>query len=160
MLMKALQLLEELARVDTTLIGKDLGNVTRHWLEQGWIAPIGYLSHISLPDPADNGRTVTVEVAVHEQAQTYSYQNPARPGRTAHEPVDDIVRYRFKPDALMEHLAEPLGNCHNLPLAHSQICLIPGHLWHLGDAFFYHCDGYLPTKGSWQPLERRSIMPD
>ena len=80
MLTETLQRLEQLDGMDSTLFGRQLRSFGRVLLDRGWIAAIGYFSHIDVEVMDDIFEEV--EVTVDEAAGRYTYPHPFR--RTVH----------------------------------------------------------------------------
>lgn len=76
MLNETLQRLERLDGMDSTLLGRELGGFGRVLLDRGWIAAIGYFSHVDVEVMDDIFEEV--EVTVDEAAGRYTYPHPHR----------------------------------------------------------------------------------
>ena len=76
MLTETLQRLERLDGMDSTLFGRELLSFGRLLLDRGWIAAIGYFSHIDVEVMDDIFEEV--EVTVDEAAGLYTYPHPFR----------------------------------------------------------------------------------
>lgn len=129
MLIKTLQHLERLHAMDNALIGERLGSFREKLAGKGWIKPVGYLSRIDVECFADS--VMEVEVEVDEEAQVYRYPSPERCALILTRPLVDITRYRFQLDTFVDHLAEMLAI--EPRFASRRRCLVPDHLWYLGD---------------------------
>ena len=129
MLTEALQRLERLDTMDGTLFGSELLSFGRLLLERGWIAAIGYFSHIDVEVMDDISEEV--EVTVDEAAGRYTYPHPLRRTVILSGPLSDVTRYRFQREPFFDHLATLLGI--EPRFAARRRCLVAHHLWYLGD---------------------------
>lgn len=129
MLIKTLQRLEQMRSMDSTLIGSQLRSFCDPLLDRGWIAAIGYLSHIDVEVWDDVGEEVEVEI--DEAPGRYTYPHPHRPRVILGGPLNEITRYRFQREAFFEHLAALLGI--EPRFAARRRSLVDHHLWYLGD---------------------------
>ena len=129
MLIETLHHLERLRSMDEAMLGRQLGRWRTPLLEQGWIAPVGYLSHDDVEVREDV--FLEVELTIDEAAGRYAYAHPLRPRVTLTGPLDEVTRYRFQRDALFDHLAVLL----EIPprFRARRRALIDDHLWYLGD---------------------------
>ena len=71
MLTETLQRLERLDRMDSTLFGRELLSFGRLLLDRGWIAAIGYFSHIDVEVMDDIFEEVEVTVHRNQQADKH-----------------------------------------------------------------------------------------
>lgn len=129
MLVNTLQRLEQMGALDSTLIGSTLGDLRQPLLDRGWIAPIGYLSHVDVEVWDDVKEEVEVEI--DEAAGVYRHPHPHRPRFIQTRPLTDITRYRFQPGGFFDHLAVLLDI--EPRFQSRRRCLLPDHLWYLGD---------------------------
>jgi hypothetical protein len=129
MLIKTLQRLEQMRSMDSTLIGSQLRSFCDPLLDRGWIAAIGYLSHIDVEVWDDVGEEVEVEI--DEAAGRYTYPHPHRPRVILGGPLNEMTRYRFQREAFFEHLAALLGI--EPRFAARRRSLVDLHLGYLGD---------------------------
>lgn len=129
MLIKTLQRLEQMGAMDSTLLGSQWLSFCDPLLERGWIAAIGYLSHIDVEVWDDVGEEVEVEI--DEAARRYTYPHPHRPRVILGGPLKEVTRYRFQQNAFFDHLATLLGI--EPRFAARRRCLVEHHLWYLGD---------------------------
>lgn len=129
MLTETLQRLERLDTMDSTLFGSELRSFGRVLLDKGWIAAIGYFSHIDVEVMDDIFEEV--EVTVDEAAGRYTYPHPFRRKVILSRPLSDVTRYRFQHEPFFDHLATLLGI--EPRFAGRRRCLVEHYLWYLGD---------------------------
>lgn len=130
MLIETLPLLDRLQTSDQTLAGAHLkGRLATALQQRGWLAPIGYFSHIDVEVLDDVYEEV--EVTIDEVAGCYSYPHPYRPAFVFNEPLAEISRYRFQWQPFFDHLASLLSI--EPRFASRRRCLVDHHLWYLGD---------------------------
>jgi len=129
MLTETLQRLDRLDTMDSTLFGSELRSFGRVLLDKGWIAAIGYFSHIDVEVMDDIFEEV--EVTVDEAAGRYTYPHPFRRTVILSRPLSDVTRYRFQREPFFDHLATLLGI--EPRFAGRRRCLVEHHLWYLGD---------------------------
>ena len=129
MLTETLQRLERLDRMDSTLFGRQLLSFGRLLLDRGWIAAIGYFSHIDVEVMYDIFEEV--EVTVDEAAGRYTYPHPLRRKVILSGSLMDVTRYRFQREPFLDHLSTLLGI--EPRFAGRRRCLVEHHLWYLGD---------------------------
>lgn len=98
------------------------------FLQRGWIAQRGYLTHVPVP-VLDTEQDVEVQIDL--QAQVYSYRSPQYRARILQRPLADIALYAFEMDAWLADLAALMGIEQRRQPA-CRVCFAD-HLWHLGD---------------------------
>lgn len=141
MLTETLQRLERLDTMDSTLFGSELRSFGRVLLDKGWIAAIGYFSHIDVEVMDDIFEEV--EVTVDEAAGRYTYPHPFRRTVILSRPLSDVTRYRFQRDLFFDHLATLLGI--EPRFAGRRRCLVEHHLWYLGEIRVGHSHAFAPV---------------
>lgn len=141
MLIKTLQRLEQMSAMDSTLFGNQLGSFGGALLERGWIAAIGYFSHIDVEVWDDFGEEVEVEI--DEAAGRYTYPHPHRRKVILSGLLAEITRYRFQREPFFEHLATLLGI--EPRFAGRRRCLVDHHLWYLGDLRIGNSHAFAPV---------------
>ena len=129
MLTETLERLERLDGMDSTLFGRQLLSFGRLLLDRGWIAAIGYFSHIDVEVMDDIFEEV--EVTVDEAAGRYTYPHPFRRKVILSGSLHEVTRYRFQREPFFDHLATLLGI--EPRFAGRRRCLVEHHLWYLGD---------------------------
>lgn len=129
MLTETLQRLDRLNTMDSTLFGSELRSFGRVLLDKGWIAAIGYFSHIDVEVMDDIFEEV--EVTVDEAAGRYTYPHPFRRKVILSGSLAEVTRYRFQREPFFDHLATLLGI--EPRFAGRRRCLVEHHLWYLGD---------------------------
>ena len=141
MLTETLQRLERLDTMDSTLFGSELRSFGRVLLDKGWIAAIGYFSHIDVEVMDDIFEEV--EVTVDEAAGRYTYPHPFRRTVILSRPLSDVTRYRFQREPFFDHLATLLGI--EPRFAGRRRCLVEHHLWYLGGIRVGHSHAFAPV---------------
>lgn len=126
MLIETLQYLERLRSIDSDLTGRQLGGFHETLAARQWIKAVGKLTHVEIECFADS--TLEAEV-IESDDKVYWFHSPECHSRIMTRPVAEIVRYRFQMDAFLDDLAELLGPRFKT----RRSCLVPDHLWCLGD---------------------------
>ncbi|RMX06586.1 hypothetical protein D8I35_08710 [Corticibacter populi] len=119
--------LDNLPRLDASVLADRLGRDYRQFLQRRWIVPAGYLTHVMVPF-LDSEQEV--EVDVDEDAGRYSYCSPLN-GRTVVQPLAGIALYSIQMDSWLADLSALIGIEDRR--RSSNICRTPNHLWHLGE---------------------------
>ena len=102
MLTETLQRLERLDGMDSTLFGRELQSFGRSLLDLGWIAAIGYFSHIDVEVIEDIFEEV--EVTVDETAGRYTYPHPFRRKVILSGPLAEVTRYSFQCEPFFDQI--------------------------------------------------------
>ena len=140
MLTETLQRLDRLDTMDGTLFGSELRSFGRVLLDKGWIAAIGYFSHIDVEVMDDIFEEV--EVTVDEAAGLYTYPHPFRRKVILSGSLAEVTRYRFQREPFFDHLATLLGI--EPRFAGRRRCLVEHHLWYLGEIRVGHSHAFAP----------------
>jgi hypothetical protein len=125
---EVLRALDQASSLSQCVLLEDLDPGAADMESRGWVYRNGYLTHVMAPyfDSEEE-----VEVEVDESAEVYRYRSPQQRSRIVCRPLRDITRYAFRLDALQKDLGQAVG------LEPCQVarrkCLIPEHLWYLGD---------------------------
>lgn len=123
-----LHVLERLRDVSEPITSAIVGLTAMANASPQWFIPDGHLTHVPVPflDSEDE-----VEVTVDEEAGQYRYVSVQRSRRVVTRPLAEIILYQINLNAILDHLVSML-NIHQTATARRQ-CLVPGHLWYLGD---------------------------
>jgi hypothetical protein len=119
--------LDNLPRLDASVLADRLGRDYRQFLQRRWIVPAGHLTHVMVPF-LDSEQEV--EVDVDEDAGRYSYCSPLN-GRTVVQPLAGIALYSIQMDLWLADLSALIGIEERR--RSSNTCRTPNHLWHLGE---------------------------
>lgn len=119
--------LDNLPRLDASVLADRLGRDYQQFLQRRWIVPAGHLTHVMVPF-LDSEQEV--EVDVDEDAGRFSYRSPQN-GRTVAQPLADIALYSIQMDSWLADLAALIGIEDRR--RSTNLCRTPDHLWHLGE---------------------------
>jgi len=122
------QALDNLPRLDASVLAERLGPDYRRFLQRRWIVPVGHLTHLMVPF-LDSEQEV--EVQIDDDQKTYSYRSPSCQGRVVIRPLSQITLYAINLAVWMEKTCDLLEIQPSRRARNTE--LITGVLWHLGD---------------------------
>lgn len=127
MLRSMLFALERLHTPSDRVLGTNIGGTHVVLATHECLMPDGHLTHVMAPFLDSDEE---VEVEIDEAAGVYRYFSPRQRTRVVTRPLAEIALYRFRLDAIFDHLTTLLDI---RPTATTRRrCLVDGHLWYLG----------------------------
>lgn len=129
LLAEYLRCLERSLQLDGIVGIQQLSGRLQDFLKRRWLVLDGYQTHLLVP--VGDGEA-DVELEIDEDAGVFRYTSPRRRLHPIERPLSEIALYAFNVEEWLNALTEVFD--FEPSRRARKRCLIPDHLWHLGDA--------------------------